>query len=728
MATINITDNLALSTDLEIRNDSPLAKAGITKMVPTAKQLFEDFGKPIDQADQQSVALGATFTSPSFLTTDVSAVTAVAGINCELSIIKAADGLVFPDDGFSPIIPVKANQAWLGVELDLTGTVEVGASVNGVGISFEGTETLSCSTYTLFAPEAPPLPLLRDACATAFGNFSMATNPAALRSQLANTVNVTELNGSVTVAVALEVPFTLNPLASVNLPFNKTASIEPNVLVELAPSLQISGDLLVRSYKVSESILRLGVYKKHGTTFSVSFAAAAGIEGEIGTTDVLGTLLNKALPGVDVAKSGITGGNAAELNSVINGSLDRSLSAQMNATCSATHTDEAAVLYEIDLIGGEKGTTDDALGSALHGDWTRLEKLSLQTPTNVRRLRNIAVETVDKQISFTVNLFGFYSAVSISEYLQSCTVLVDESGQISIADKVDASRISASVTPYAADTEKLRRALMEDFLCTATYAVVAGKLNLKLTVVQSYLDYKPAMSPHEMQENVLLGYMLGLIPFGSLDDTLKANSSFNHACATAVVKYDMPALLNVFFKDPSSMQPRSKQEIEVEGRRVMAALIVPPGGDDGDTDKIRLDILRNDAVWAKMDEIGNIATFNTISGLGHLGITQLAAVSGDWVSVAWWSDAISRVAPAIKETIGALSAVSSNDPTQDPAFMKSRDTLADLLGSVARNSDAGFEPGWGEAVTFGLSGGHGVARMDILWSGGARHYGPPAKP
>lgn len=726
MATINITDNVAVSTDLEIRDDSPLAKAGITKLVSTAKQLFDDFSKPIDQADEQSFALGGTFTSPNLLTSDLSAVTAAAGINCALSIVKAADANLFPDDGFSPIIPVNPNQAWLGVDFDLTGTVAAGTTVNGVGVSFEGTGTLSCSTYTLFAPQAPPLPLLRDACAAGFSNFSLTTNAAALRSQLANTVNVTELSGSVTVAVALDVPFTLNPLASASLPFIQTASIQPSVTVELAPSIQVSGDLLVRSYKVSESVLRLGVYKKRGTTLSVSFTAAAGIEGEIGTTDVLGALLNKALPGVDIAATDITGDNAAALNAAIQAGLDRSLSAQVNATCSATLTDEAAVLYEIDLEGGDTGATDGALGSALHGDWTSLEKLSQQTPANVRRLRNIAVETVDKKRSFTVNLFGFYSAVSVSEYLKSCTVLVDESGQISIIDKLDASRISASVAPFAADGEKLRRALMEDFLCTATYAVVGGKLDFKLMVVQNYLEYKPEMSPHEMQENVLLGSMLGLIPFGSFDDALKANPSFKHACVTAVVNYDMPALLNVFFKDPAAMEPRSNQEIEVQGRRVMAALIVPPGDDDGDTDALRRKVLGDDAVWAKMDESGNIATFNTIDGLSGLGTTQLAAVSADWVSIAWWADALSRVAPAIKETMGTLSGVSSTDPTHDPDFMKARDRLADALGAAIRNSDAAFEPGWGEAVTFGLSGGHGVAQMDIDWAGGTRHYGPPA--
>jgi len=726
MATINVTDNTALSADFKIRDDSPLAKAGLTKLVSTAKQLFDDFSKPIDQADERSFSLGGAFTSPSLLSGDVSSLTAAGGINCGLSIVEPADQNLFPDDGFSPVIPIEANQAWLGVEFDFTGSVDAGTTVNGVGVSFESTAQLSCSTYTLFSSTAPPLPLLRDACATAFGNFSMATNAAALRSQLPNTVNITELSGSVTVAVALEMPFTFNPLASANLPFNKTASIQPNVTVELAPSIEIVGDFLFRSHKVSASVLRLGVYKKRGSTFSVSFVASGGIEGDIGTTDVLGTLLNKALPGVDVGAAGITGDNVDTLNAVIKDGLDRSLSAQANATCSAPHTDEAAVLYEIDLDRGDKAATDDALGRALHGDWTRLEKLSKQTLANVRRLRNIAVETVDKQRSITVNLFGFYSAVSVSEYLKSCTVLVDESGQISITDKVDASRISATSSPFAADTQKLRRALMEDFLCTATYAVVAGKLDLKLTVIQSYLDYKREMSRHEMQENVLLGSMLGLIPLGALDDALKANSYFRHACVTAVVNYDMPALLNLFFKDPASMEPRSKQEIELLGRRVMAALIVPPS-DDADTDALRLRILRNDAVWARMDEIGNTAAFNTIDDLSRLGPTQLAAVSADWTSVAWWSDALSQVAPAIKETTHALSSVSATDPTHDPAFMKARGRLADLLGSVTRDSKAAFEPGWGEAVTFGLSGGHGVAQMDIDWSSESRHYGSPAK-
>ena len=310
MADIKITDDVALSADLKISDTSPLAKAKLSQLVTTGKQLFDDLGKPIDQADEQSVALGGTFTSPNLLSGDVDTLGVSAGMNCGLTISKSSDKLLFADDGFSPVIPIVPNQAWLGVEFDLTATVTVGASANGVGVSLGGDATVACSTYTLFSATVPPLPSLRDACGIGFDNFSLTTSAAAIRRQVANTVNVTDVSGSVKVTVSLEQPFTLNALASANLPFNETASIQPSVTLQLATSLQVFGDFLVRSYKMSDDVLRIGLYKKHGSTLTASFTAGAGIGGDIGSDDVLGALLNAALPGVDSAKAGITGDNA----------------------------------------------------------------------------------------------------------------------------------------------------------------------------------------------------------------------------------------------------------------------------------------------------------------------------------------------------------------------------------------------------------------------------------
>ena len=706
MTDVTITDGLDLSVDMKIRDDSPLAKARLTQLIATGKDLLENFTRPVDAADIRSLALGASAASPNLLSEDVS-LTLGAGMNCGLSISKPADKLLFADDGFSPVIPITPNEVWLGVEFDLSANLAAGASANGVGVSVAAATKLACATYTRIAWTTPPVPALRDACATAFANFSIATSAKAIRDQAANTVNVTDVSGSITVAVSLEQPFTFNALGSANLPFNQTASIQPDVSVKLSTALTFDGDFLVRSYKLSDSRVRLGVYKKHGSTLTVSLIGSAGIGGDIGTADVLGALLNAALPAVDVAAAGIVGENAKILNGVVKDGLNRSLSAQMNATCSAALTDEAAVLYEIDLAESDATATDRAIGHALNGDWTQLESLP-----NVHRIRNIAVETAEKKQSFTINLFGFYNATSTLDYLKSCTILVDDSGQLSITDKLDTARIRASTSPYASDKAKLRQALMEDFLCTATYGVERGKLNLQLTAMQSYLDYDQNMGSAEMRRNFALAYALGLTPPGSLDTLLAATSSFRHAVVTAIVRYDTPALRDIFYRDPTSQTLRSRQEVERQGRDVMCLFLDP----SDPTDAARLSVLRNDAAWQQMDEIGNTAAFHSIPYLSHLGPTQLGAVTADWVSIVWWADALSNVAPALDAVITALDDAPIEDPTGDTGLLKARAHLANVLGSVTRKTDAAFVHGWGAAVLFALSGRHGSAEMNMTWN------------
>ena len=98
-----------------------------------------------------------------------------------------------------------------------------------------------------------------------------------------------------------------------------------------------------------------------------------------------------------------------------------------------------------------------------------------------------------------------------------------------------------------------------------------------------FRSYKGKMSWDEMHENVLLGYALNLIPQGSLDAMLQRTPSFYHACVTGTVRYDTPALLNIFYKDPVSQTQRSRMELEQVGRNVMCALLDP----SDETDAVR---------------------------------------------------------------------------------------------------------------------------------------------
>lgn len=714
MADINITSNFGFSEDIEIRDNSPLAKAKLTQLLSAGKEFFAEFKKPMDQADIKRLALGAIATSPNLLSGGIPSLTFSAGINCGLDIFTSTDGSLFGKDQFALAIPIGANQAWLGVEVDILAKADAAASSNWVGISLEADSALKCITYSLFSATNNVLPLLADACAAGFTNFSITTSPDDIRRQPVGTVNQAECTGTITAKVTLSQPYTLNALASANLPFNATASIQPNVTLQIGGSIAITGDFIFRSYKVSDTVVQIGVYKKHGSTLAAKFTAGAGIGGNVGGSDVLGALLNLALPGVAAAAAGIPKLDAESLNKVIKDSIDRSLTAELNVTCSAAYTDEAAAVYEIDLTAGVVQATDAALKLALQGDWMSLDGL-----TNARRVRNIVVDTVEKKRSITLNLFGVYSATSYSDYVKTCTILSDESGQVSIIDKVDSNRISAASSSYASDSDKLRKALMEDFVCTATYAAISGKLNFQLSVLQSYLDYQRNMSWDEMNQNIQLGYALGLIPKGDLDSTLNTTPSFPHACITATVRYSTDAVMNMFFSDPINLVARTQDELEQIGRRTMIGMLNP----QDPTDKVRIAVLQDSNTWAGMDSVGNANAFSTIDGLRTLEPTLLAAVTSDWVSIRWWADTIDKVGPILGNTIRALQNVPGADPSHDPNFMKERARLENALGTVTRNTNAAFVHGWGVAVIFALSGRHGSAEMEFAWSGNQRHYG-----
>ena len=714
MAVITFTDGVGVDADFQIRDDSPLAKAKLTQIVPSGKELFGQLNKPLDQVDLKAFTLGAQVTSPDLLASRLERLTVTAGVNSALHILTSADGAVFGRNQFAPSIPIAPNEAWLSVELDLAASAKLSVSSRTVGVSFEGDSSLVCSTFTRFSAPQLPFPPLHDALSQAFSNFSITTTADAIRQQSVGTINQTDVAGSITTRLSLRQPFNLNALASADLPFNTTVNIKPNVTLQISGSVALSGEFIFRSYKKSDGVVQIGAYKKRATTLSASFTAAAGIGADIGTTDVLGSLLTQALPDVDFTAAGVTADNAATLNRVINNGINRSLSAQLNASCSAAFTDEAAVVYEIQLDAGDPTQTDAALSLVLQGDWTTIDTLP-----NAHRIRNIVADSVDKRSSVTLNLFGLLSAVSVTDYVKKCTILLDESGQLSIIDRLDTNRIAAVSLPYASDSEKLRTALMQDFVCTATYAVVKGHLDLRFTITQTLLDYQRNMSRSQMRQSIVLGYQLGVIPPGSLDGDLNVAGSFSHALVSATVRYATPALLSMFFSEPVTFKPRTQTELEQIGRDTMRAFLDP--SDPANAACIRA--LSNSETWAAMNATGNTAAFGQIATLQGLNQVQLAAIAADWVSVRWWADAFIKVAPALSDVLAVVKTLPPGDPSSNPEFMKRRDRLAGVLGGITRNTNAAFVPGWGEAVTFALSGKAGTPVMDLAWNGHQYHYG-----
>jgi hypothetical protein len=731
MADLQITDTLGLITTLELRDDSPLAKAKITQISSLTQALRDEFTKPLDQTSLTGFTFGLNCSTPIAAIDSVAKLTLGAGICGEISIIRPVDKTLFPSDTFSPDIEIAPGQCWVGVGFDVSVDANAQASVDGFGAGVEDISKCDLTTYTLIVARAGKFPTLIDALKVALDGFDLAATVDAVRGQPTGIVYANEISGTVTFTGSYELPVSINALASADLPLNYKISIQPEATLELSGSIALSGDMIVRSHKIGENLLELGVYKKRDSTLTANFTAKAGVGVDSRTTDLAPKFLSAAFPGVSSKDAGITGDAAKGLNSALNDCIDRSLSVAMNICCSAESTDEAAVIYQIDLAAGNPDATNIALKDALKGNWTGLSQLG-----NAKLSRNIVTDSREYKHAISMNLLGFYNAAQVDTYVQSCTILCDPQGKVVVTDKSEASRVSVAATPYAADPDKLRRALAQDFLVTATYAAVAINVPLTiqasagsgsvvqpvLTMQQSYIFYKDSATQQEMQDQVLLGVALKLIDEGQKtqywEGTLMASRMFPHARVTASAKYNNDGVLALFFADPGRRIPRSRPEIERAGRNAMIALLDPadPAGPE------RLAALQNDAIWNAMDLNGNVAVFKTIPELSQLSVTALGAVGVDWTAISWWADAMSKTALKLKELLAFLATIPGNDFSHNPEFIAKTNSFQNIVGGFVKNTHADFVNGWGMAVVFALAGSSSQREMNIGWDHVLKHY------
>ena len=164
-------------------------------------------------------------------------------------------------------------------------------------------------------------------------------------------------------------PLSVNQLslAGAKLPFNSNIAVNPALTVGLSGSITLTGGFAVRFRRVEADRLRIGLYKTKGVAFAASFTASAGLEANLGKTDLIAKIFTALDSKIDL--SSLSAADSAAIKQVLNDSINRSLSISLNAACSAADTDEAAVVYEID-VSAPNQATKDAIGRALRGDWT----------------------------------------------------------------------------------------------------------------------------------------------------------------------------------------------------------------------------------------------------------------------------------------------------------------------------------------------------------------------
>jgi hypothetical protein len=700
MQDIPITDSVHATADLKLSDTSPFSLAKLSALNFNDLPVVGDFKKPIDQSTIQRASFGAKLIAPSLLIGDGTQFVIQSAVSGTLSIHKPVDKTLFDPDGFAPEIVIQSGECWIGFEVQTSLTAKVGASFDGFGAGWQGTTAVALGTHLLLKSTSGVLPTLGDGLKTVMESYTVARGAAAIRNQPVGIATTADIAGAVKFSASYSLPINVNPLASAGLPFNYTIGLNPQATLQVAGEIALLGEFVVRSYKTSETQLILGVYKKKQSTLTVKFTAAGGVAADLGKTDVLTPFLDAVFPGMTAAAAGFAGDDGAALGAALKDCVDNSLSAAVNGSCSASQSDEAALVYAIDLAGGNAGQTDAALTSAFRGDWTLIDALPNAKPT-----RNIFKEVHDRKHKITINLLGFFNAITVNEYVKTCTILRDPNGPIVLIDKAKASHVQAAGLPHLADADKLRSALAEGFLSTVTYAAAQLK---DFTVQQSYEKYAAKMSSDDVRRQVLLGRALNLIANGAWDAELSGNSTFNHAKASVTALYSSASTLRLFYGDPATHAPYRREQLERIGRDARAKLIDPHEDNGG----ARLAALRDDAIWSALDECGNIAAFKTLPGLRRFTTTAIGAIAADWSDIYWWSDAVLKVAPKLSDVLGAT----------DAGFMKARKALEDALASVAADAKSAFGDGWGLLVMFLLSQGAPAVEMDLGWNGKFQHY------
>jgi hypothetical protein len=717
MAQIQITDKNGDSTTVDLRDDYPLTQGKLIRLASQTSAFIHEIQVPIDETKLVDISFQADYSTPDASVGGTASLSAVTNASVNVSIALPEDKTLFPGDQFTPEIAIKPTECWIGIGLNASVDASAQATVEGFGIGVDGTADVGLTTYTKIESTGGKFPALIDGLKTALDGVHLASSTAALRNLRAGIVCANEISGSVTLAGSYELPVSVNALASANLPFEYAIKVQPEVTLGLSGSVAVSGDLIVRTYKISDTALCLGVYKKKGTTLNASFTAAAGVELDNDSANLANKILAKIFPDVDCTAAKIGGDDTAAVDSALKASIDHSFSISVNGSCSAVYSDEAAAIYQVDLSAGNTEATDAALKTALQGDWTPLSRLE-----NAKQIRSVVVDAKEYKRGLTINLFGLYNFAAIDTYLQSSTILCDEHGHLSVTDETNASRIRVATTPYAADADKVRIALAQDFLVTASYSVIASRVQPVISIQQSYFFYDHKMSQQAMRDQVLIGAALGLIGDGGerqfWNQALATNPVFAEARIFASAKYDADKALSLFFADAGLRQPRTRAQIEQIGRDTMIALI--DAGDPGGSQ--RRMALDSDSIWNAMDSNGNVNAFVTIPQLSRLPTTALGAIEADWTAIRWWADAMLNVAPKLAELLALLDTISPDGFSANPQFTEKVKAFRSVLGDFLKKTHASFVGGWGIAVVFALAGSNSNRAMDISWSGMTKHY------
>jgi hypothetical protein len=684
VSTVGIQD-LSGSGTIDLGEASLFKRLGLTNVVAQTKDLVAHFERPLNDPGIvfKSASLQLKLTVP-MLPTGPDTLKVAFSQTASLTMMRADPKSAASGDNFSLDVPLESGQIALALEIGATLTAGGAVKIpSGFGVSISDTAQATFATNVIFDANAAAAITFLEAITRTFADFSVSGSVPDVSGQPVGTLNTCTLQGTVTVGGSWTMPLSVSPsaLAQANIPV--TISLAPVPDLALQGTIAVAGTYSIHCWKQTESLAVVSVYKKRGTEFSVNFVASLGLTAASAGVDLIKTVFSAVAPGVDTS---VLGDHADAVANALRECVNRSLSMCLNASCSATVGDEAALVYNVPT-----STQDDAvnraLDAALHGDWRPLAVLPAANP-----VRNVLGSTRQGTAKFIVNLLGIYDFETTTQFIQSSVALHSfDDGSLTLTDTATAKRITVADTPFRADPDRLRQALAQANICSAAYAFALKGNSANIGVKQDLLIYKPTMDRAALRKSLKAGTALAFITNQDIE-AATSSDGYRHVMLHAAQNFAPEVAQSMFFSDAHSLTPRDTPELRALGRAILSSLL------DTSQDQARLEALASG--WSDEQEppAGPLRT-------DHLTVVQ-------------WAEAVHNVAKPLAEVLSAFAKIpAGQDASKNQDFTSKRNALKSALENVSKATNAGFEPAWPLAIMYALSRNRSGGSFTATWNG-----------
>ncbi len=719
MSTITLTDNSSVSVNAAVLDTSLIGKTPVSVIHFLRADILGAMNQTLDQVQINMVSAGFSF-QPSFtLGGGTANFEAGGGLTGEIDLYKPAtsgnSSPLFAGDQFGACIEM-GDRFYLALGLQLGVKAEMTGTAGAFWIQPDITSVASAKLYIPFARNNGSYPTLKNALSTLCSSFAFPSSIEDVRGMGNGSVLAFDASGSVGFNAALDLLAVVNPTASpgVSNSFGPI-SISAGPSVTVGGGFSLNGELEVRIWKKSESVVQLGYYKKRGSTFKVSFDASASLDVDLGHYDILAKVysllgdsgkLDEAWLNKNVPNS-----VALEVESAYEVAVQKKLSIAIDSECDTSMTDQAAFSWNFDLSSIDSEGTK-AFAAAIRGDLSKLMSGD-GLPNGISKAGSVFDKLQKNEHVLAFNFLGLFDHASVNDSIVEISSKVSEDGQLILTDTAHLTRLAADATPFVR-SDQLQKVFAEDCVATIGYAAGCGTLAPSLKVNYSYFDYKSRAKVSDLQTFIATAEQLGeTVKADDWSQIIQSTAASQQAHFLAELVYDTKTARGLFV-DQNSIS----RAIDDYERVARVATLITPGIGLSD---VFAPWLEDDSKWKRIRDAGTMQNFCSIIGVDLISPPQWATVSFTWtLHIIFWAAAMHSAGCAFQDLSKYLTSNAGAVSWQDQGFTKRRQTFASLINTTIQKAPL-FHDALGLLIIFNAAK-PADTKVTIRYGGLSRSY------